>query len=142
MVGIVTGGNPSSTGVYYDDTWSNEYLPAGTTSCTGVLPGVEVAYTEALDKTTKNTTSSWALDAGQGLAGLPGTILSMTGKPRDLINPLFLPVILSNSCNLDSFPLFFIVLISRACTLFSIIGRPSYLQTSVPLSVLESQHDL
>ena len=35
MVGQVTGGNPSSTGVYYDDTWNHALLPAGTTSCNG-----------------------------------------------------------------------------------------------------------
>ena len=33
MVGLVTGGNPSSTGVYYDDTWNHALLPAGTTNC-------------------------------------------------------------------------------------------------------------
>jgi hypothetical protein len=92
MVGIATGGNPSSTGVYYDDTWSNDLLPAGTTNCVGVATGVEVSYTEAIDKTTKNTTSGWALDAGQGLIGLPASILQMTGRPRDLINPIYLPV--------------------------------------------------
>jgi len=39
MVAQVTGGNPSSTGVYYDDTWNHALLPAGTTSCAGVTPG-------------------------------------------------------------------------------------------------------
>ncbi len=42
MVGQVTGGNPSSTGIYYDDSWNRALLPAGTTSCDGVAPGVEV----------------------------------------------------------------------------------------------------
>lgn len=92
ILGIVTGGNPASTGVYYDSSWSNDLLPAGTTVCAGATPGAHVDYTEAIDKTTKNTTSGWALDAGQGLSGLPGSILQMTGKPRDQINPLFLPV--------------------------------------------------
>jgi hypothetical protein len=86
MVGQVTGGNPSSTGVYYDDTWNHALLPAGTTSCAGVTPGVEVTYFEALD----NNVSS--IDAGQGLAGLPGSILQMTGNPASLINPANLPV--------------------------------------------------
>ena len=36
MVGQVTGGNPKTTGVYYDDTWNRELLPAGTTSCAGL----------------------------------------------------------------------------------------------------------
>src|SRR5215471_5907993 len=50
MVGQVTGGNPSTTGVYYDDSWNNALLPAGTTNCVGAAPGVEVTYFEQLDK--------------------------------------------------------------------------------------------
>jgi len=86
MVGQVTGGNPSSTGVYYDDTWNHALLPAGTTKCAGVAPGAEVTYFEALDK------NPHVLDAGQGLAGLPGSILAMTGNPETLIDPTQLPV--------------------------------------------------
>ena len=33
-----------------------------------------------------------ALDAGQGLTGLPGSILNMTSNAKDLINPANLPV--------------------------------------------------
>jgi len=86
MVAQVTGGNPGTTGVYYDDSFNHALLPAGTTSCRGVAPGTEVNYTEALDK------DPLSLDAGQGLAGLPGSILQMTGQPRDVINPALLPV--------------------------------------------------
>src|SRR5947209_6150159 len=86
MVAQVTGGNPSSTGVYYDDTWNHALLPAGTTSCTGVTPGVEVTYFEQADK------NPLALDAGEGLAGLPNSILGMTGNPQTLIAPKQLPV--------------------------------------------------
>ena len=87
MVAQVTGGNPSSTGVYYDDTWNHALLPAGTTSpCAGVTPGVEVTYFEQLDL------NLHALDAGQGLAGLPGSILQMTGHPETLIDTSQLPV--------------------------------------------------
>jgi hypothetical protein len=86
MVAQVTGGNPSSTGVLYDDTFNHGLLPAGTTSCAGVAHGAEVGYTEALDLDQNS------LDAGQGLSGLPGTILEMTGQPRTLINPANLPV--------------------------------------------------
>jgi Type I phosphodiesterase / nucleotide pyrophosphatase len=86
MVGQVTGGNPSSTGIYYDDTWNHALLPAGTTSCSGVSPGAEVTYFEQLDK------DQHALDAGEGLPGLPGSILQMTGNPRTLIDPAQLPV--------------------------------------------------
>lgn len=86
MVAQATGGNPSSTGVYYDDTWNHALLPAGTTSCAGVRPGVEVTYFEQLDS------NPLSIDAGQGLAGLPGSILGMTGDPDTVIDPSQLPV--------------------------------------------------
>lgn len=86
MVAQVTGGGPATTGVYYDDAYNHSLLPAGTTSCQGQAPGVEVDYTEDLDKN-KNS-----IDAGQGLPGLPDGVLAMTGNPRTLINPAALPV--------------------------------------------------
>jgi Type I phosphodiesterase / nucleotide pyrophosphatase len=86
MVAQATGGNPASTGVYYDDTFNHELLPAGTTNCAGVKPGVEVTYFEQLDK------NLHSIDAGQGLAGLPGNILQMTGNPDTVIDPSQLPV--------------------------------------------------
>ena len=86
MVGQVTGGNPKTTGVYYDDSFNHALLPAGTTSCAGVKPGAEVTYFEAAD------TNPLALDAGQGLPGLPDGILQMTGNPTTLLDPAQLPV--------------------------------------------------
>ncbi|MDH6109032.1 hypothetical protein P3T36_006045 [Kitasatospora sp. MAP12-15] len=86
MVAQATGGGPGTTGVYYDDTYNAALLPAGTTHCAGVKPGVEVDLTEDLDK------NKASIDAGQGLANLPGSILSMTGDPASLINPSTLPV--------------------------------------------------
>jgi hypothetical protein len=49
LIGQVTGGNPSTTGIYYDDTWNHAVFPAGTKNCVGPAPGGEVAYTEADD---------------------------------------------------------------------------------------------
>jgi hypothetical protein len=86
MVAQVTGGNPGTTGVYYDETYNRELLPAGTTNCAGAKPGAEVLYTEEADK------NLHALDAGQGLPGLPNNILQMTGDPATLLNPAALPV--------------------------------------------------
>src|ERR1700757_2056114 len=92
MVGQLTGGNPSSTGIYYDDTWNHAVFPAGTTNCVGPAPGGEVAYTEAADK------NLGALDAGQGIVPSPDNpdpwedILQMTSNPVKVINPLNLPV--------------------------------------------------
>ncbi|MGY4976310.1 alkaline phosphatase family protein [Streptomyces sp. 900105755] len=86
MVAQATGGSPGTTGVYYDDTYDAALLPAGTTSCKDVKPGAEVDLTEDLDK------NQASLDAGQGLAGLPDSILSMTGHPESLIDASKLPV--------------------------------------------------
>jgi hypothetical protein len=86
MVAQATGGNPRSTGIYYDDSYNHALLPAGTTSCAGVKPGVEVTYFEQLDK------DPLALDAGQGLPNLPESILQMTGDPKSLIDTSQLPV--------------------------------------------------
>jgi hypothetical protein len=86
MVAQVTGGNPKSTGVYYDDSYNHALLPSGTTSCAGVKPGVEVTYFEAAAR------DPHSIDSGQGLAGLPGSILQLTSNPRTLINPAVLPV--------------------------------------------------
>jgi Type I phosphodiesterase / nucleotide pyrophosphatase len=91
FIGQVTGGNPASTGVYYDDTWNHAVFPAGTTNCSGPAPGGEVTYFEALDK------NLGALDAGQGIVPAPGpdpwaNILHMTGQPKDVIDPTKLPV--------------------------------------------------
>jgi Type I phosphodiesterase / nucleotide pyrophosphatase len=86
LVGQATGGDPRVTGVYYDDTWNHDVFPAGTTNCSGPVPGGEVAYTEGAD------INQNALDAGQGLPGLPGSILRMTGDPLQVINPKNLPV--------------------------------------------------
>ena len=91
MVGPVTGGNPGTTGIYYDDTWNHAVFPAGTTNCTGPAPGAEVTMFEALDL------NLGALDAGQGLVPAPGpdpwaNILQMTSHPLDVIDPAQLPV--------------------------------------------------
>ncbi len=86
LIGQVTGGNPSSTGIYYDDSWNSTLLPAGTTDCATATPGAEVTYFEQADK------NPHSLDAGQGLTGLPGSILSMTSHPTSLIDPAQLPV--------------------------------------------------
>jgi len=86
MTAQVTGGNPRTTGVYYDDEYSHAVLPAGTTSCAGKPLGGEVIYDSPDDK------DETALDAGQGLTGLPGSILEMTAHPHSLIIPAALPV--------------------------------------------------
>jgi hypothetical protein len=86
MTAQVTGGNPRTTGIYYDDEYSHAVLPAGTMSCHGQPTGGEVIYDSPDDKDVTK------LDAGQGLAGLPESILEMTAQPQSLLNPAALPV--------------------------------------------------
>src|SRR5260370_9600052 len=48
MYGQVTGGDPRVNGSEYDDTFNHDVFPAGTTNCTGPVPGAEAAYHEAI----------------------------------------------------------------------------------------------
>ena len=38
LIAQVTGGNPRTTGVYYDDSYAHDLLAPGTTSCAGAKP--------------------------------------------------------------------------------------------------------
>jgi hypothetical protein len=85
-VGLMTGGSPGVTGFYYDDTYNYNVFPAGTKKCVGPPPGSQVNYDNSIDVNTNR------LDAGEGLKGLPGSILQMTSNLRSVINPASLPV--------------------------------------------------
>jgi hypothetical protein len=85
-VGLMTGGDPGVTGFYYDDTYNYDVFPAGTKKCVGPPPGGQVNYDNTIDVNTNR------LDAGQGLKGLPGSILQMISNLRSVINPAALPV--------------------------------------------------
>lgn len=97
MTAPMTGGNPRSTGIYYDDSWNRALFPAAATAgtalhdCHGLTPGAEVTYFEqaALDPS--------RLDSGQGLAGLPDSILQLTANATSLVDPMQLPR--DASCN-------------------------------------------
>src|SRR3984957_10788719 len=86
MTAQMTGGDPRSTGVYYDDEYNHALLPPGTTSCHGQPTGANVIYDSPDD------IDATRLDAGQGLAGLPGSILNMTSQPQNLLVPSTSPV--------------------------------------------------
>ena len=86
MTAQMTGGNPKTTGIYYDDEYNHDLFPPGTTNCTGKPPGSPVEYDSPMD------INANSLDAGQGLKGLPGSILQMTSTPQDLLVPSTLPV--------------------------------------------------
>ena len=88
MVGQVTGGNPKTTGIYYDDAYSRALLPIGTTDCKHTAPGAEVQYAENLDLNPNR------LDAGANIPGLYSDfskIATLTGNPITLIDVAQLP---------------------------------------------------
>jgi hypothetical protein len=86
MTAQMTGGNPKTTGVFYDVEYNHALLPPGTTSCHGQATGANVVYDSPDDKDVTK------LDAGQGLSGLPGSILKMTSTPQKLLVPSTFPV--------------------------------------------------
>jgi hypothetical protein len=86
---IMTGADPKLTGIYYDDEYSHNVFPPGTTNCSGPAPGGDVIYDSPDD------IDSTSLDAGQGIPGLaqnPALIMNMTGDPTALLNPSTFPV--------------------------------------------------
>jgi hypothetical protein len=99
MTAQMTGGDPRTTGVYYDVEYNHDVFPPGTpsTGCTGPAPGGDVIYDSPDDRDVSK------LDAGEGLTGLPDSILGMTGNPdtvppttafpfTGLLNPATFPV--------------------------------------------------
>ena len=112
MVGQATGGNPATTGIYYDDSYNRGLLPLSTSEadCLAhkVAVGAEVQYAENIEPT--NASGQILLDGTQGISGLypvpnfvpgdlknvPTTILKLAGGADDvrniLIDPSQLPV--------------------------------------------------
>jgi hypothetical protein len=76
---LMTGGNPNTTGIYYDDSYNHAVLPAGTTSCHGQPTGGMVIYDSPDDLNVSR------LDAGQNIPGInqnPALIMDMTATHR------------------------------------------------------------
>lgn len=108
MIAQLTGADPGTAGVYYDDTYNRTLLAPGTLDCSTATPGTEVAWTEAADRSQNPIT----LDAGQGLTdpaltALPTNtraqtlatapavtraILHLTPDAQALLDPAALPV--------------------------------------------------
>ena len=103
----MTGGNPKTTGVYYDDTYNHACLPAGHHRLRAARsPAPRSTYFEPRH-------DPLALDAGQGLPGLPGRDpADDRAIPRTLIDPA------------------------------AAAGRPGDVQARVPAPVPEGEHDL
>jgi hypothetical protein len=86
---LMTGGDPRTTGIYYDVAYNHNTYEAGTTSCHGQPTGGDIVYDSPDDL---NVTR---LDAGQNIPGLdsnPALILKMTGNPQTVLDPSTFPV--------------------------------------------------
>jgi hypothetical protein len=92
LTALVTGANPRSAGIYYDDSWNRSLLPAGTTSCTGVTPGVEVTYFEQLDLNLNSIDAGEKVGDLSTFANIQNNIYKMSKQARDGIDPTQLPV--------------------------------------------------
>ena len=103
--GLMTGGDPKATGIYYDVEYSHGVFPAGTTNCSGPVPGGNVVYDspddslpavpDLLDNGSGNTFPSFD-EGGSIYPGgndtNPGLIMSLTPHPQSGLNPATYPV--------------------------------------------------
>jgi hypothetical protein len=102
---IMTGGDPKVTGIYYDDEYSHGVFPAGTTNCSGPVPGGDVIYDspddtlanvpDLLTGSTSNTFPSF--DEGGsiypgGIDKNPALIMNLSDHPQSGLNPATYPV--------------------------------------------------
>ena len=102
---LMTGGDPRATGVYYDVAYNHAVFPAGTTECSGPVPGGDAIYDspddvlnavpDLLNNDTGNTFPSF--DEGGSIypAGVdtnPGAIMNLTPHPQSGLNPATFPV--------------------------------------------------
>ena len=103
--GLMTGANPKTLGIYYDDEYSHGVFPPGTTNCSGPVPGGNVIYDspddslpavpDLLNPSSGNTFPSF--DEGGSLypGGVdtdPGLIMNLTPQPQSGLNPATYPV--------------------------------------------------
>jgi hypothetical protein len=102
---LMTGGNPRSTGVYYDVAYNHDVFTPGTTTCSGPIPGGNAIYDspddilnavpDLLNNGSGNTFPSF--DEGGSIypAGIdtnPGAIMNLTPHPQSGLNPATFPV--------------------------------------------------
>jgi Type I phosphodiesterase / nucleotide pyrophosphatase len=101
---LMTGGDPRSTGVYYDVSYSHAVYEAGTTNCSGPTGGDVVydspddtldAVPDLLNNGSGNTFPSF--DEGGSIypAGVdtnPAAIMNLTPHPQSGLNPATFPV--------------------------------------------------
>jgi hypothetical protein len=100
---LMTGGDPRSTGVYYDVAYNHGVFPPGTTSCSGPAPGGDAIYDSPDD--TLNAVPDFlgtggtfpSFDEGGsiypgGVDKNPGAIMNLIANPQSDLNKATFPV--------------------------------------------------
>jgi hypothetical protein len=100
---LMTGGDPRATGVYYDVAYNHAVFPAGTTDCSGPVPGGDAIYDSPDD--TLNAVPDFlgggntfpSFDEGGSIypAGVdtnPAAIMNLSPHPQAGLNPATFPV--------------------------------------------------
>jgi hypothetical protein len=103
--GLMTGGDPKVTGIYYDVEYSHSVFPAGTTTCSGAVPGGDVIYDSPDDKLpavadllhNKSGNTFPSFDEGGsiypgGVDTNPAKIMNLSPHPQSGLNPATYPV--------------------------------------------------
>jgi type I phosphodiesterase/nucleotide pyrophosphatase len=103
--GLMTGADPKLTGIYYDDEYSHDVFPPGTTNCSGPVPGGNVIYDSPDDKLpavpdllnngSGNTFPAFDEDGSiypGGKTTNPALIMNLTPAPQSGLNPATYPV--------------------------------------------------
>jgi len=101
---LMTGGDPSATGIYYDDEYSHGVFPPGTTNCSGPVPGGNVIYDSPDDNLPSvpdllNNGSGNTFPFDEGGSIYPGgddtnpaLIMNLSPHPQSGLNPATYPV--------------------------------------------------
>jgi hypothetical protein len=103
--GLMTGADPKTLNIYYDDEYSHGVFPPGTTSCSGPVPGGNVIYDspddnlpavpDLVNNSSGNTFPSFdeggAIYPG-GIDKNPGLIMNLSAHPQSGLNPATYPV--------------------------------------------------
>jgi hypothetical protein len=103
--GLMTGGDPKGTGIYYDVEYSHGVFPAGTATCPGAVPGGDVIYDSPDDKLpavadllhNKSGNTFPSFDEGGsiypgGVDANPAKIMNLSPHPQSGLNPATYPV--------------------------------------------------
>ena len=90
MLGLVTGGTPKQTGVYYDVSYNRAMFDPSNTTCTGT-PGTAVTFDESIDQSLDHLSGT-----SSGTGGANASAIDPANLPRAIVNGHCVPVYPNN----------------------------------------------